>query len=508
MRPTFLGFEASKTALFATQKALDITGNNLSNISSEGYTRQRVDQVSMGYYCYGTKYNINARTHLAGMGTNVLGVSQTRNEQLDNAFRTQYAEVGDYSQRNTMLTEIESVLQEMDIGTDGNGYGLRYAIEEMYTSLQDLSMDASSITDANVVVAAFSNFATTMRQMSMNLEEKAEQYKQELQVDTQTVNTILEKISVLNRDIKRAMVAGGYTEEYGPNEMLDERNLLLDELSAYGEVGVKYYANGTADVTLGGRLVVKDETNEMLDFSRNLDGTVSVRWRSDGENAGLGLGIITASTEIINGRGNGTISSNESSVMGFRFYKDKLDELASRIADVCNNTIPKEIDENGNVVSYVKFFGAQKTNEFGETEVFPDMYISSDNIRLMDDIKDDPSNMLTNDGSTKDNKYILELLSDLSTTKINFTNGEATFEEYITGYLTNLGNDITYYNTRCESAQTVNEELLNSRESITGVSENEETVNMLTYNRAYQAAARMMTVMDELLDVLINQMGV
>jgi flagellar hook-associated protein 1 FlgK len=246
----------------------------------------------------------------------------------------------------------------------------------------------------------------------------------------------------------------------------------------------------------------------MLDFSRNLDGTVSVRWRSDGENAGLGLGIITASTEIINGRGNGTVSANESSFMGFRFYRDKLDELASRIADVCNNTIPKEIDENGNIVSYVKFFGAQRTNEFGETEVFPDMYISSDNIRLMDDIKDDPSNMLTNDGVTKDNKYILELLSDLSTTKINFTNGEATFEEYITGYLTNLGNDITYYNTRSESAQTVNEELLNSRESITGVSENEETVNMLTYNRAYQAAARMMTVMDELLDVLINQMGV
>lgn len=508
MRPTFLGFEASKTALFATQKALDITGNNLSNISSEGYTRQRVDQVSMGYYCYGTKYNINARTHLAGMGTNILGISQTRNEQLDNAFRTQYAEVGDYSQRNTMLLEIESVLQEMDIGTDGNGYGLRFSIEEMYTSLQDLAMNASSVTDANVVVSAFSNFATTMRQMSMNLDEKAEQYRQELEVDIQSVNTILEKVAVLNREIKRAIVAGGYTEEYGPNEMLDERNLLLDELSAYGEVGVEYNSDGTADVTLGGRLVVEDQTCEALSFSRNLDGTVNVTWRSDGEKAGLGYGIITASAEIINGRGHGTVSTNESSVMGFRYYKDRLDELASRVADICNNTIPKEIDENGNVVSYVKFFGAQMVNENGETEVFSDMYISSENIKIMDDVKEDPTNILTNDGVTKDNKYILELISDLSTTKINFTNGEATIEDYITGYLTNLGNDITYYNTRSESAQTFSQELLNSRESVTGVSENEETVNMLTYNRAYQAAARMMTVMDELLDVIINQMGV
>jgi len=442
------------------------------------------------------------------MGTNVLGISQTRDKLLDNAFREQYSEVGDYSQRNKMLTDIESVIQELDIGTDGNGYGLRYAIEEMYTSLQDLSVNASSITDANVVVSAFSNFATTMRQMSTALEEKCEQYRQELEIDVQTVNSILEKLTVLNRDIKRAIVAGGYTEEYGPNELLDERNLLLDELSAFGEVGVKYNADGTADVSLAGRVVVKDEVCEKLDFSRNTDGTVSVRWHNDGSNAGLGLGIITASTEIINGRGNGVISTNESSVMGFRYYKDRLDELASRIADVCNNTIPSEVDENGNIVSYVKFFGAQMTNENGETEVFTDMYISSDNIRLMDNIKDDATNILTNDGVTKDNKYILELISNLSTSKIAFTNGEATFEDYITGYLTNVGNDITYYNTRSESAQTFSEELLNTRESVTGVSENEETVNMLTYNRAYQAAARMMTVMDELLDVLINQMGV
>lgn len=507
MRPTFMGFEASKTALFATQKALDITGNNLANITSEGYTRQRIDQVSMGYYNLGTKYNINARTHLAGMGTNVLGVSQTRNEQLDNAFRTQYAEVGDYSQRNTMLTDIESVIQELDIGTDGNGYGLRYAIEEMYTSLQDFSMNASSVTDASVVVSAFTNFASTMRQMSASLDEKASQYKDELAEDVETVNTILEKLSVLNKDIKRAMVAGNYTEEYGPNEMLDERNMLFDELSAYGEIGVKYNADGTADVTMGGRLVVQDEAHEALDFSKNNDGTVSVRWRSTGENVGLGAGIITASTEILNGRGNGTVSANESSVMGFRYYKDKLDELASRIADVCNNTIPKEFDADGNVVSYVKFFGAEVTADDGSMEIYPDMYISSDNIRLMDDVKNDATNILMMNGDSTDNQYVLELIANLSTSKMNFTNGEATFEEYISDYLTNLGNDITYYNTRSESAQIVSEERLNSRDSITGVSETEETTNMLTYNRAYQAAARMMTVMDELLDVLINQMG-
>lgn len=508
MRPTFLGFEASKSALFATQKALDITGNNLANMSSEGYTRQRVDQVSMGYYCYGTKYNINGRVALAGMGTNVLGISQTRNEQLDNAFRTQYAEVGDFSQRNTMLSDIESVLQEFDIGTDGNGYGLRYAIEGIYTALQDYSMNTSSVTDATVVVSAFSNFSTTMRQMSAKLDEKANQYKDELETDISTFNTLVEKISVLNKEIKRAMVAGNYNAEYGPNEMLDERNILIDQLSAYGETTVKYNKDGTVDISMGGNNVVTDEKFEPIDFSRNKDNTVSVKWRSTGENVGLGAGIIKASTEIINGRGNGTVSSNETHVRGFRYYKDKLDELSSRFADVCNNTIPKEFDENGNVKSYVKIFGAQVTNEDGSIETFPDMYISSDNIRIMSDISEDATLLFTNNGESKDNKYVLELIASLSSEKISFNNENSTFEDYISDYLTNLGNDISYYNTRSESAQTVSEELLNSRDAVTGVSEIEETSNMLTYNRAFQAASRMMNVMDELLDVIINRMGV
>ena len=97
MRPTFLGFEASKSALFATQKAMDITGNNLSNIATEGYTRQRVVQTS--------NYTDNTKARYApikgandGQGVTVKGVTQVRNERLDTAFRTQNKEVGYYGQ--------------------------------------------------------------------------------------------------------------------------------------------------------------------------------------------------------------------------------------------------------------------------------------------------------------------------------------------------------------------------------------------------------------------------
>lgn len=505
MRPTFLGFEASKSALFASQKALDITGNNLANISSEGYTRQRVDQVSVANSNYGGKYYNGGRVALAGMGTDIVGISQTRNKQLDAAFRKQYSEVGEYSQRSAMLTDIESVLQELDIGTDGNGYGLRYAIQQMYTSLQDFAMDTSSVTNASVAAASFTNFAQTLRQMSAKLDEKASQYKAELEIDVANVNTMLEKLATLNKDISKAMIAGGYTEEYGPNELLDQRNLILDELSAYGKLEVKYNPDGTATVKMGDNTVVENDMSEVITFAENNDGTVAVQWRSTGESIGSGTGILRASMEIINGRGTGTVSSRESAAKGFLYYKDKLNEIAGRVADVCNNTIPDEFDKNGNVVSYKKLFGAEVTDETG-THVYPDMYISADNIKIMDEVSKDPNALLMGEGNTE-NKYVLELIANLSTQKIAFSNGNATFEDYISDYLTTLGNDISYYDTRNESATTVSNEILDSRDSTMGVSENEETVNMLTYNRAYQAAARMMTVMDELLDVLINQMG-
>ena len=93
MRPTFLGFEAAKTGVFASQKALDIVGHNLSNINTEGYSRQRVDQTSQSVAGYTSRLKPNL-TALAGMGTYIEGVAQLRDERLDNAYRTESVNSG------------------------------------------------------------------------------------------------------------------------------------------------------------------------------------------------------------------------------------------------------------------------------------------------------------------------------------------------------------------------------------------------------------------------------
>ncbi|MGN0620321.1 MAG: flagellar hook-associated protein FlgK [Porcipelethomonas sp.] len=509
MRPTFLGFEAAKTGVFTSQKALDIVGNNLSNINTEGYTRQRVDQVSVSVAGYPNRLKQNI-VDLAGMGTNVNGVSQLRDERLDTAFREEYANTGYYDQQSSMLSDIESILAELDVGDDGNGYGLSFAIKEMFTALEDFSYNASSGADANVFANSVSNVTRTLNKLYTNLEKSAEQYKKDLSVSVDETNTILKDIADLNVTIRRSIVTNNYTEQYGPNELKDQRNLLIDKLSAYGKVKVEEQNDGTVTVELNGHKCVWDKEFDAINYQENNNGTVQLNWTSDGENAAKDVGIFRASTEIINGRGMGVISSTESTYNGFLFYEDKLDAFAQKLTYVLNNTFPDETDADGNVISYKKLVGETVETEDG-FEVYPEVLTSAKNINITDALMNDSSYLINEDNCT-DNTALLELINKLTKDEQTFSTSSdtftGTFQEFVADYMGTLGSDNTYAEGRYEASMKMVSEIQDNRDSISGVSESEETVNMMTYNRSFQAAARMMTVMDELLDVIINRMAV
>ena len=174
-RPTFLGFEAAKTGVFASQKALDIVGHNLTNVNTEGYTRQRVDQTSQSVAGYYSRLKPDM-VALAGMGTYVNGVEQLRDERLDVAYRNEAANSGYFNQQSVMFTEMETIMQELEVGEDGNGYGLSFAIKSMYAALEDFAYNSYSETDANVFANAISNVTQTLNRLSKGLTDSANQY--------------------------------------------------------------------------------------------------------------------------------------------------------------------------------------------------------------------------------------------------------------------------------------------------------------------------------------------
>ena len=509
MRPTFMGFEASKSAIFASQKALDIVGQNLANMSTEGYTRQRTDQVAVANYAYKSRISSTSYNHI-GMGTSVEGISQTRDERLDTAFRNSYSDTSYYSKSYDMFSELETIISEIDAGTDGDGYGISWGLKQMFTSLESLSNNVNVAANTTLFADSVNNITSLLNKTAETLNEACDSYKGLLQAEVKDVNTIIDEISILNKQITEIMSGNGYSEQYGPNELFDKRNMLLDELSAFGKIEVKAQTDGSVNVKLNNHECINGKKTDRIIYEEGNDGTVTVAWKSNCEAVDTDNGLLKAAVEIINGRGLNSEGKSGSDLRGFKYYEETLDAFAVQLAEILNNTVPV-LDTDGNETGYYKkLVGECEYDSDGNQVIYNNRMVSAANITISNELYEDPTYILPDKGSS-DNSYFLSMLGKLMNDKHTITNGvekyEGTLQSFISNYSGKIGADVHFAQSKYESCEKYSDELQNNRENITGVSESEETVSMLTHNRAFQAAAKMMTTMDELLDVIINQIG-
>src|SRR5512138_1576651 len=112
MRPTFLAFQTASRAMAASQANIDVTGNNIANVNTDGYTRQRVDLASISNSGYTQKYTVPGVS--IGLGVNVTGIGQIRDPFLDARFRAQSAESGQYSTLLEGLSDLENIYDEAE----------------------------------------------------------------------------------------------------------------------------------------------------------------------------------------------------------------------------------------------------------------------------------------------------------------------------------------------------------------------------------------------------------
>ncbi|MEM1485296.1 flagellar hook-associated protein FlgK [Oscillospiraceae bacterium PP1C4] len=516
MRPTFLGFETARRGLMVSQKGLDITGQNLTNVKTPGYTRQRIDLYAVAPSSYQSRYATN-RTPLAGQGVDASGVSQTRDSFLDKRFRDEYGDVGYYDQVSSVLGDIESALDEYDAGT-----GLLNAITEINKALNNFSnSNADSKTHANIVASAFKNITQVLHQFDTKLNNVAEQQKTDLELAVNDVNGMLEKVAALNRTISEDASASATSpgEYYGPNELLDERNLLLDELSRCGDLDVTQNADGTVTLNMNGHTVVEGKKAESINFFRNSNGTVTLAWQSDGKAIELTKGSLKGATDMINGRGVNARASNETVQNGILYFKDKINTFASTLVQTINHILPKtdasgeiEKDASGNIVYKTLLAGnTQAVDGSGKFITSTDIPITASNISLSDEWAKDSSYVIFREGD-KDSTYAIAMSKALTNdSQIAFTSaGErftGTFSDFVKDYVGTYGTDKAFNDGRMNAAASIADSLLDRRDQISAVEPDEETTNMMLYQKSYQAIARLMTTLDEALDVLINRTG-
>ncbi len=486
VRPTFLGIETALRGIQTNQKSLDIVGQNLTNVSTPGYTRQRTDQISVTL-AGGGRYDVIHNTSLMGQGVEINGVNQIRDPFLDKRFREEYATVAYYDQSAVILEDVESALNEL-----GNT-GLKNAMEDMISSLKTFSTKPDDVTNASIVMNSMVQFTQVLNLFDQKLTEVSDQQKFDTEVAVDDVNSILERIAKLNGSIKDTMMMNSVVGDnvYGPNELFDERNVLLDQLAYYGDINVDEVEFGVVNVTMGGHTVIEDETYETLGFSVLPEGPISLNWQKDGSTFVSEGGALMAYTDMINGAGPHVSHDLHNFEKGIPYYQEKLDQLASGFAHAFNNVVPLEA-------------GGYKTL-FDPTSGS----VTAENLTVTSDWLTNPEYIMqgVDKNGELDNTYIISMISQFEVEHA-FAEFEGSFEGYVNFINTTVGQQVTFNTSRLTATTAVADDMLNRRDSVSAVSDSEEAADLMMYERAYQAVARLMTTLDEALNTIINGMGV
>ena len=226
-------------------------------------------------------------------------------------------------------------------------------------------------------------------------------------------------------------------------------------------------------------------TNDQLMIGS--DGT-SLTWNSNGKTANLGSGAIKGFIDMLTG--------NDSIMSGIPYYQNQLDNFAKTLADVFNNKV--HADDPDFPDKYKELISGDGNGN-----------ITAGNISISDKWAEDSSYIIRdkNPDGDLDNTDILDMKAALEQ-DFNFGGGfSGTFSEFITKTTNTLGSEIKTNSARMQASLSIAESVESERMGVSGVSLNEEGINMMTYNKAYQALGRLMTTMDEQLDMIINKMG-
>ncbi|MBQ5315387.1 MAG: flagellar hook-associated protein FlgK [Oscillospiraceae bacterium] len=535
LRPSFMGIESMKQTMYAAQKSLDITGNNIANVNTLGYSRQRADQVSISVSASSLYFNTSRA--LAGQGAATSGITQIRDKLLDKRYRDLNSGTALANIANENLRDIENVLDVFD--TTGF-YGI-------YNKFKDiLSQFGTDNTDRKELANVTLEYGKQMCQAIKNYDEQIDKIHDQVRLDAETstdkVNSIFKQIHELNDQIKDAYVTSGdiivdstqftgykVNSEYGPNELKDQLNALVDELSTFGNVNLTENSDGTFDVEFANHLCVQGDRNyatlEIAYYKDNKDVTADTLkdvdeggidpkdcamkfFFNDGSEmrpteSGIASGAMRGYLDMYNGGGvYASELGNEFDGMsnGVPYYREMINALANTMAEAFNDACVA-----GDMFS---------STDGGE--------ITAANIKVADDWKNDALLITKNadgevaEGEELSNEYLNKIRAvidkglDFSrTTAANATvdQSDMTIDKYVSYWENKLGQDISYTTSVYDTYNSMAFSLSNQRDSIMGVNMDEEGANMMQFQKWYNASARMMTALDEALDKIINGMG-
>ena len=593
MAGLFDTFTIAKRGLNVQQSAINTTSHNIANANTEGYSRQRAVAETTRPFGGMSKFD-SCSVGQVGTGAEITSIQRIRDYFIDYQVRSESGTSGYYTQRNETLSKVEDVFGEP------SDTGIQELINQFFTAFQEVSKSPDKSDVKAVALQNASSLADALNYTYNQLEKSCEDSQSLLQSNVVDVNSYLDQINELNKQIRRVSAVG-----QTPNDLMDKRDNLLDQLSykfgikvdrdsldtiklssteypdsalvksdptdtnysrlsyvksatldeSTGDITVKYYPLGDENaveksVTITGgdqELVDKLNTCKILigdkdgivgttatasDFSKKIFQTYE--YETDGSG--------TAVNSVDNNNIKGEIAANQSVQETIQGYMDSLDRLAAGLAYSVNAIQTGSLDSSSSSQGLANNLIFVTYDEDTKTNTTSDSGITAKTIRVNNDLITDPTllncsttstsgegdgaraNAIANINVLKMNLSNIASGTDLNkmdrqtflnsigisgftdTTALNLNAGSdgSTIDSYYKTIINNLAVENQEASRQSDNQETILANLENQKASVSGVSLDEEMTNLIQFQHSYQANAKMISTIDELLDVVIN----
>lgn len=462
--------EIGRRALHAQQTALNATSHNIANVNTPGFSRRQVRLEHVASRANGG----------IGSGVEAAEIERQRSRFLDAQVRVQQQVLGYWQALERGMSSLEAIFTETagagssETGTvfnEPSGVGLSGSLSRFWNAWQDLA-NAPESGAARAAVRQEAEFLTTMiRQYHAQLQNARTKLDEEVRTTVDEINEKLDQLAKVNAQIPRARFA-----ENGAADLEDQRDLLIEELSELADVSAIEQENGQVTLLLNGHLLLEADHLVHLEVRPLAEDGFATSRVAFGDDHTLAL--------IREGRLRGMSEVRDQVIPGLL---KRLDELAGGLVAEVNRIHRSGYGRDGS--TGIDFFDPEKT--------------SAANLTLDRAILEDLNHIAASaDGNGGDNGTALAI-SGLRNQRL-VAGGMATVEEFYRELLGEVGARSKEAQTMAENHRLFAQQIENRRQSLQGVSLNDEAAQLVLFQRAYQAAARTVSIIDELMEVTIN----
>lgn len=548
MASTFFGLNVARSGLVANQMALNTVSHNIANANTPGYARQRLTM-------YADKPDtFPSAPGTIGKGVRMDNVQQIRDEFLDEKFRGENTKLGEFTALENTYKTLEAIINEPSKS------GIRTVMDEFFSALHELNKAPESLTTRALVRQRAIALQETVKGMYKSFRKEQANLNFEVKVITSEINSIGKQIADLNRTIYNTELNGQKA-----NDLRDQRNVLLDKLSNI--VDIEYYEDpaGRFYVDINGRslvshydndeIVVKertdlknpDDVNQLFDLEwksgstftaqgGKLRAVLDMRDNIDGEQKGipyyidkLNEFVDTMATELNrvhkagfdldkkNGTNlftmnNMTTAEYETHMLTKGFNGTAAVDVTSAVT---NGVTPSMSEEDKNKLIHDNIQKVLENNpqyKGKSVKFIQNKYVVVDRIKageisISKDIENDLDKIAaskTPEGAPGDGDNALALAQVRHNTAL-YAWGSP--DDFVKSLVSNLGVDAQDAIRNKANEEVLIKQIENNRQSIMGVSLDEEMTNLVKFQQSYNAAARLINVMDEMIDLIVNRLG-